>query len=154
MKVATVWVGKGRVNWANDGTHEYTRRLPHHLGFKEVQIKPVPFKGDEGAVKDAEAVKILAQIKSGDRLIALDERGLDVDSHAFAKLIDEAAKLGTHRLVFAIGGPFGHGPAVRTQAWKTVRLSHMVVNHSIARLMLGEQLYRASTLLWGGQYHH
>ena len=78
---------------------------------------------------------------------------MDLDSLAFAKLIDEAEQLGTQRLVFAIGGPFGHGAAVRTQAWKTVRLSHMVLNHSIARLVLGEQLYRASTILLGGQYH-
>ena len=154
MKVATIWVGKGRVKWADAGTHEYTRRLPHHLGFKEIQIKPVPFKGDESAVKAAEAQKILDQIKSGDRLVALDERGVDLDSHAFANLLDDAAKLGTRRLVFAIGGPFGHGADVRERAWKTVRLSHMVLNHSIARLVLGEQLYRASTLLWGGQYHH
>jgi len=153
VKVATIWVGKGRVKWADAGTTEYTRRLPHHLGFKEIQIKPVPFKGAVEEYRDGEASKILAQIKGGDRLVALDERGVDLDSHAFAKLIDEATKLGTQRLVFAIGGPYGHGAAVRSQAWKTVRLSHMVLNHSIARLVLGEQLYRASTILWGGQYH-
>jgi 23S rRNA (pseudouridine1915-N3)-methyltransferase len=154
VKIATIWVGKGRVKWADAGTTEYTRRLPHHLGFKEIQIKPVPFKGAIEDHRDAEASKILAQVKGGDRLVALDERGVDLDSHAFAKLIDEATKMGTQRLVFAIGGPYGLGAAVRTHAWKTVRLSHMVLNHSIARLVLGEQLYRASTLLWGGQYHH
>jgi 23S rRNA (pseudouridine1915-N3)-methyltransferase len=154
VKVATVWVGKGRVKWADAGSTEYTRRLPHHLGYKEVQIKPAPFKGNKAEVKTTEAGKILEQIKSGDRLVALDERGMDLSSEAFANLIDEATKLGTRRLVFAIGGPFGHGEEVRNQAWKTVRLSHMVLNHSMARMLLSEQLYRASTLLWGGQYHH
>jgi 23S rRNA (pseudouridine1915-N3)-methyltransferase len=154
VKVATVWVGKGRVKWADAGSTEYTRRLPHHLGYKEIQLKPVPFQGNEAAVKEAEAKKILDQIKGGDRLIALDERGMDLTSHGFAKLIDEAAQMGTRRLVFAIGGPFGHGPEVRNQSWKTLRLSHMVLNHSMARMLLSEQLYRASTILWGGQYHH
>ena len=154
MKLATVWVGKGRVQWAEAGATEYTRRLPKHLAYRDIQIKPAPYRGSEVAVRDAEAQTILASIKSGDRLIALDERGIGLTSEAFASLIDSAAKLGTKRLVFAIGGPYGHGTAVRSQAWKTVRLSRMVLNHSMARMLLSEQLYRASTLLWGGQYHH
>ena len=154
MKLATIWVGKGRVQWAEAGSVEYTRRLPKHLGYRDIQLKPATYKGNEAVVRDAEAQSILASIKSGDRLVAMDERGIDLTSEAFASLIDSAAQLGTKRLVFAIGGPYGHGAAVRNQAWKTVRLSRMVLNHSMARMLLSEQLYRASTLLWGGQYHH
>ena len=154
MKIASIWVGKGRVKWADDATHEYTRRLPRHLGFKEVALKPTPFKGDIEAVRHAEADRILSKLSDGDRLVALDERGIEVTSEGFAALIDEATRMGTKRLVFAIGGPYGHGPAVRDRSWKTLRLSKMVLNHSLARVVLGEQLYRASTLLWGGQYHH
>ena len=43
---------------------------------------------------------------------------------------------------------------MRTQAWKTIRLSDLVLNHALARVVIVEQLYRASTLLWGGSYHH
>lgn len=154
MKIATIWVGKGKIKWADAGSVEYTRRLPHHLGYQEIQLKPAPFTGNELGVRTTEAQKILDKLSGGDRLVALDERGIDLTSHAFADLINDAAKLGTRRLVFAIGGPFGHGEAVRDQAWKTIRLSHMVLNHSMARMLLSEQLYRASTILWGGQYHH
>ncbi len=154
MKITSILVGKGRVAWADAGTHEYTRRLPKHLGFQELRLKPSPFKGDIDAVKNAEATRILANLSGGDRLVCLDERGEDLDSHGFADLIDQAAKMGTKRLVFAIGGPYGHGDSVRKRAWRTLRLSKMVLNHSLARVVLGEQLYRASTLLWGGQYHH
>jgi 23S rRNA (pseudouridine1915-N3)-methyltransferase len=154
VKIATVWVGKGRVGWADEASHEYSRRLPRHLDYTEIQVKPVPFKGDESAVKRDEADRIMAKIGDGDRLIALDERGKALDSHQFAQMIDEAAQQGTRRIVFAIGGPYGHGTAVRDKAWRTVRLSTMVLNHSLARVVLSEQLYRASTLLWGGSYHH
>ena len=154
MKIHSIWVGKGRVKWADDATHEYTRRLPRHIGFQEIPLKPSAFRGDVEAVRDEEAQRILSKLGDGDRLIALDERGVELTSEGFAGLIDEAAKVGTKRLVFAIGGPYGHGPAVRDRAWKTLRLSKMVLNHSLARVVLGEQLYRASTILWGGQYHH
>ena len=154
MKVASVWVGKGRVQWADAAHHEYARRLPKHLGFREISLKPTPFRGDVDAVRSDEATRILAKLGDGDRLIALNERGIDLDSHGFASLIDSAAKAGTKRLVFAIGGPYGHGAEVRDRAWKTLKLSSLVLNHSLARVVLSEQLYRASTLLWGGQYHH
>ena len=154
MKITTLWVGKGKVAWADSACTEYTRRLPRHLGYADQRLNPIAFHGDESRVRNAEASRILEQIGDGDRLIAMDERGTDLDSHQFAALIDSATKLGTRRLVFAIGGPYGHGEAVRKCAWKTVRLSAMVLNHSIARIALSEQIYRASTLLWGGQYHH
>jgi len=154
VKISTVWVGKGRVNWADDAAHEYSRRLPRHLGYKEVQLKPVQYKGNESTVKEQEAKKILSTLGDGDRLVALDERGKALDSHQFAQRIDEASHQGVRRIVFAIGGPYGHGQAVRDKAWRTVRLSSMVLNHSLARVVLCEQLYRASTLIWGGSYHH
>ena len=154
MKITTLWVGKGKVAWADAACTEYTRRLPRHLSYTDQRLNPIPYKGNELSVKDSEAKRILDKIGDGDRLVAIDERGADLDSHQFAALIDSATKLGTRRLVFAIGGPYGHGKAVQKEAWKTVRLSAMVLNHSIARIALSEQIYRASTLLWGGQYHH
>ena len=154
MKLATIWVGKGRVDWADDAAHEYARRLPRHLDYREIQLKPAPFKGNEASVKDLEAGKILSKLADGDRLVVLDERGESLSSHSFARMIEDASHQGTRRIVFAIGGPYGHGQAVRDRAWKTVRLSSMVLNHSLARVVLCEQLYRASTLIWGGSYHH
>ena len=154
MKIATIWVGKGRVVWADDAAHEYARRLPRHLDYREIQLKPVPFKGNETSVKDLEAEKILSKLGDGDRLVVLDERGESLNSHTFARMIEDASHQGTRRIVFAIGGPYGHGSAVKNRAWRTVRLSSMVLNHSLARVVLCEQLYRASTLIWGGSYHH
>jgi len=57
-------------------------------------------------------------------------------------------------VVFAMGGPYGHDPSVRAAAWRTVRLSDLVLNHEVARVVLYEQLYRALTLLEGAPYHH
>ena len=154
MKLTTIWVGKGRVQWADDAAHEYVRRLPRHLGYTEVQVKPCAYTGDENEVKRQEAIKILSKVGNGDRLVVLDERGEALTSHQFAHLIEGASHQGIRRVVFAIGGPYGHGKAVQDAAWKTVRLSRMVLNHSLARVILSEQLYRASTLIWGGSYHH
>jgi 23S rRNA (pseudouridine1915-N3)-methyltransferase len=84
----------------------------------------------------------------------LDERGKTATTEELRDWFEEAARLGSRRLVFAIGGPYGHDPALRTQAWKQLALSRMVLNHELARVVLVEQIYRVSTLLWGGAYHH
>lgn len=154
MKVLLLRVGKGRTRWADEATADYARRLQRSLPYDEELVRPVPFRGDEQAVKDAEARAILDRIRPDDRLVALDERGELPNTEGFTGIVEEATREGAHRLVFAIGGPYGHGAAVRDQAWRTLALSRMVLNHELARVVLVEQLYRASTLLWGGAYHH
>lgn len=154
MKVVLLRVGKGRNAWADAAVADFGKRLRPHLELEEQLLRPEPFRGDVPAVRDAEALRVLAALREGDRLVALDERGQQPDTPAFADWISEAARLSTRRLVFAVGGPYGHGEAARARAWRVLALSSLVLNHELARVVLVEQLYRASTLLWGGSYHH
>ena len=153
MKAVLLRVGRGRTSWADDGVADYSRRLTR-MKYEERLIKPARFTGNVEAVRREEADRILQQLKPGDRLIALDERGALLTTEQVAGLVRTAASASTRRLVFAIGGPYGHGAEVRARAHKVVALSGMVLNHELARVVLVEQLYRVSTLLWGGSYHH
>lgn len=159
MKVVVLRVGHGRASsptgsWADAACADYHRRLARGLVLSEQLLEPAPFHGDVEAVRSAEATRILATLREGDRLVAVDERGQSPTTEAFAGWIHEASSGSARRLVFALGGPYGHGAAVRTAAWRVLSLSSLVLNHEIARVVLFEQLYRAGTLLWGGAYHH
>ncbi len=154
MKVVLLRVGRGGVKWADTAVEDYTRRFRTHLAWDEERIPTANFRGDIEAVRNEEGARILARIRDRDRLIALDERGEAPSTEGFAEWINGAAQAGVGRLVFAIGGPYGHSAAVRRAAWKTLSLSSMVTNHELARVFLAEQMYRASTLIWGGSYHH
>ena len=145
-------VGRSRAGWATEPIEEWSKRLRRAGGFEEIAIKAEPFRGDEDQVRTAEGARLLANVGARDRLIVLDERGDRVDTRAFTTLVDAARQSG--RVVFAIGGPYGHTDAVRAAAWRTVRLSDLVLNHDLARVVLVEQLYRAITVLEGGPYHH
>ncbi len=87
-------------------------------------------------------------------LIAVDERGESRTSEGLAKLLDDAAMSGATPLWFAMGGAYGHAPAVRERARLTLSLSPMVLNHAVARVVLVEQIYRACTIRAGEPYHH
>jgi 23S rRNA (pseudouridine1915-N3)-methyltransferase len=145
-------VGRGRCGWADAAVEDYARRIRRMGGVDEVAVRPEPFKGDVEAVRAAEAERLLAQVSGRERLVALDERGDRLDTAGFAAMVEAGRQQGT--VVFALGGPYGHGEAARAGAWRTVRLSELVLNHEVARVVLYEQLYRALTVIEGIPYHH
>ncbi len=147
-------VGKGSTAWAATAVEDYSRRLRRHGQVEELRLKPARFRGDEDEVRAAEGARILAKVGERDLLVALDERGERLDTQAFAGLLRQARRSGATRLVFAIGGPYGHDPSVRSAARRTVRLSDLVLNHEVARVVLYEQLYRAAKIVAGEPYHH
>ena len=146
-----VIVGRSKSKWANAAVDDYAQRLRRHGGVSETAVKTENFHGDAAAVQQAEGERILKAAGNA-VLIVLDERGERLDSHQFAQLVDASRQEGS--VVFALGGAYGHSPQTRQAAARVVRLSDMVVNHEVARVMLYEQLYRAMTLLAGAPYHH
>lgn len=153
MKLRLITVGRNASPWARDGVDDYAKRIKRFGGIEELHLKPERFRGQIEDVRNAEAKRILDRLKPRDRLIAVDERGETPTSHEFSKML-ESGLMSSGSLVFAIGGPYGHGKAVRERAWKVLSLSSMVMNHQVARVMLYEQIYRAYTILKGMDYHH
>ena len=148
MKLVVLRVGKGRTRWADEACADYAERIARHLKIEEQVIATARTIEDESEA-------LLAKLKDRDRLVVLDPRGTQVTTEELAAAVSDATRIGTGRLVFAIGGPFGHAPATRTRAWKALALSRLVLNHELARVVLYEQLYRVTDILWGGRvYHH
>lgn len=145
-------VGRSRAPWADEAVAEYGKRLKRAGGFVEEDVKAEAFRGDAERVRRAEGERLLGRVGPRERLVVLDERGERLDTTAFAALVDAGRQQGA--VVFAIGGPYGHDDAVREKAWRVVRLSDLVLNHEVARVVVVEQLYRAITLLEGSPYHH
>jgi len=150
--VRVLSVGKKAPGWADDGWVHYAKRLSRWTSLDEVVLKPALFRGDVEAVRADEARRLLAAVRPRERLVALDERGEDLTTEAFAELVQDGIEGGG--VVFALGGPYGHGPSLRSAAWRRVRFGSMVLNHQIARLVLVEQLYRVFAIREGVPYHH
>ncbi len=60
---------------------------------------------------------------------------------------------GVSTLALLIGGPDGHGEAALRAATLVLSLGSLTLPHGLARVVLGEQLYRAATLIAGHPYH-
>ena len=123
----------------SEGVALYRRRLP---GLEIVEVRD--------GTPEREATAILAALKPGERLVALSEEGVGLDSQTLAKRL--AAQDGA-RLAFAIGGAEGLSATLKQRAQWCLSLSPLTFPHELARLLLLEQMYRASSILDGGPYH-
>lgn len=153
MQIAIVRVAKGRVKWSDAASEEYLRRIGQGWKIEEITLRP-SHRGEIADRRVHESNDVRRRLLSTDRVIVLDERGEQVSSEVFAGWLESSMSEGVKRVVFVIGGPFGHDPNLRQEAWKVLGFSPMVLNHEMVRVVLSEQLYRASTIIWGGSYHH
>lgn len=154
MRPVVLAVGKSASGWSSAAVDDYAKRLRRWDGLDLAHVKPERFHGQIDAVRDAEAGRLLGRIKPRDVVVAMDERGQAWTTEAFADFLQQHRLDGVPRVVFTIGGAYGHGAQVRARANHTLRLSTMVLNHEIARLVLVEQIYRAYAILNGVPYHH
>ena len=85
--------------------------------------------------------------------IILDEKGKSLGSVAFAEQIGRWRDNGTRELRFLIGAADGFDDAARGEADFLLNFGALTWPHMLARAMLAEQLWRASSILAGHPYH-
>jgi 23S rRNA (pseudouridine1915-N3)-methyltransferase len=105
------------------------------------------------ARKAEEAARLLKAAAPATLRVVLDEGGKALASEAFAKWLAQTRDGGYKGLAFLIGGPDGHGPEAVQGAALKLSLGAMTLPHGLARAVLIEQLYRATTILSGHPYH-
>lgn len=87
------------------------------------------------------------------RDVLLDERGKQLSSEDFAALLGRWRDEGVRETRFLIGAADGHGDAARGKADLLLAFGAMTWPHLMARAMLAEQLWRATSILSGHPYH-
>lgn len=105
-------------------------------------------------IKQVEGELILSRVSSSDRLVLLDDKGMQPCSMAFSQWMQTSINRGTRRLVFVVGGAYGFSDDVYKRADEKLSLSKMTFSHQMVRLIFVEQLYRAMTILRSEPYHH
>ena len=87
------------------------------------------------------------------REVLLDEHGEQLTSEQFAALLGKWRDEGVREARFVIGAADGHGAAARDKADLLLGFGTATWPHLLARAMLAEQLYRATSILAGHPYH-
>lgn len=87
------------------------------------------------------------------RIVLLDERGRDLASDRLAEVLGRWRDDGVREIRFVIGAADGHSDADRAAADMLLAFGEATWPHLLARAMLMEQLYRATSILAGHPYH-
>lgn len=149
-----VAVGTKPPAWAQAACAEYLKRMPRRFATELATVKAEPRATGKppSQLLAAEGARLRHRLPPGGRVVALDERGREFDSAAFAAQLERW--LGAAQPVaFVIGGADGLDPALKEQASLLLRVSAFTLPHALAQVVLCEQLYRAASLLEGHPYH-
>ena len=95
----------------------------------------------------------MPEVSGQTRTVLLDERGHTLASEELATLLGRWRDEGVRETRFLIGAADGHGEEDRDQCDLMIAFGKATWPHLLARAMLAEQLYRATSILAGHPYH-
>lgn len=154
MKIKVIAAAPAKQNILKDAEAEYIKRLSKSLPTTCVDLGI----NHPDSLSAKEAIRIETKefeklFKKNPLIISLDENGKQFNSNEFATYIGKLKNQGIKEACFLIGGPFGLSDEIKKQSALSISLSKLTFTHHFSRLILLEQLYRASSILQGSAYH-
>jgi 23S rRNA (pseudouridine1915-N3)-methyltransferase len=135
MRCTILAVGRLRPPYADDVAH-YRQLLSRYVQLEVVEVR--------------EDDRVERRIPDRAFVVLLDAGGRTMDSPAFARWVDER-KIDARPVWFVIGGAKGLS---LEHCDLRLSLGPMTLPHQLARVVLLEQLFRASKILAGEPYHY
>jgi len=158
MRLVVISIGRLKQGPERELSERYRERfddLGRKLGFRGLDIHEIlESRARDAATRMAEeAAAISAATPQKSVLVALDERGDNLDSVGFARHLGRWRDEQVANTIFAIGGADGLSPDLRRKANLRMAFGAATWPHQMVRVMLLEQVYRAATILAGHPYH-
>jgi 23S rRNA (pseudouridine1915-N3)-methyltransferase len=158
MRLIVIAIGRMKAGPERELAERYRKRfdeIGRKLGFRGLDIREI----SESRARDAstriaeEAAAISALLPENSVLVALDERGDNIDSAGLARHLGRFRDQSVASTVFVIGGADGLSPKLGAKQKLGLAFGTATWPHQLVRVMLLEQLYRAATILAGHPYH-
>lgn len=151
MKIRIVSVGKKHDAALAAAIQEYSDRVSRTIALEWEFVPPSGLPEQQARLDEGE--RILARLRDN-TVWLLDERGTQIDSPILSAKLTALQTDATKQLTIVIGGAYGVSKRVHNRADFVWSLSKLVFPHQLVRLLLAEQLYRATEIARGSGYHH
>ena len=154
MKCRLIASGTRLADWINAGFDDYRRRLRKPLVLELLEI-PIATRrpGDNPApAVEREGRDMLAALGRDEYVVALEIGGAAMDTQQLSQWLARRLQEG-RPLALLIGGPDGLSADCRARADQLWSLSPLTLPHGLVRVIVAEQLYRATSVLAGHPYH-
>lgn len=151
MELHLLAVGKLRPAF-RAAADDYLRRLARVVSVREQEVREAGRAGSVARQRSEEGARLLAAVPAAASVTLLDIDGRCWSSEDVAQALDRWRLAGRDHVVI-IGGAVGVDGAVRARADSVWSLGPLTLPHELARVVVVEQLYRATTILQGTPYH-
>jgi 23S rRNA (pseudouridine1915-N3)-methyltransferase len=158
MRIVVAAVGRLKQGPETELSERYRKRAAQtgrQLGLRDIEVVEIKESraGDAGKRMLEESIALANVIPEKAVVVLLDSRGDNLDSAGFANQLAKWRANSRPAAVFLIGGADGLAPSLREKAELRVSFGSATWPHQLVRVMLLEQLYRATTILAGHPYH-
>ena len=140
-----------REAWFEEASSLYQKKIAAFYKFEKINLKS-PTK-DASQKAEQESNLLLTKTK-GRYIILADEKGKNLDSSRFSKMLVDNLESGNRNIDFIVGGAFGVSDTIREESNQVISLAPFVMNHLVAQVVLMEQIYRAFSIWKGLPYHN
>lgn len=157
MNVNFIAMGKLKESYFREACGEYQKRLSAYarVTLKEPLPCDLPQNPSRAEIEKAlekEAELIREQVKSGFN-IAMCVEGKELSSEQLAQKLESLGTSGISTVNFIVGSSFGLAESFKRGCDFKMSMSPMTFPHSLARVMLFEQVYRAFSIINNSKYH-
>jgi 23S rRNA (pseudouridine1915-N3)-methyltransferase len=154
MKCRLIAAGTRLPDWVNSGFREYQKRLRSPLALELHEIPVATRRAGENPQRaiHREGADMLAALGKDDYVVALEIAAKSMSTEQLSAWLAERMRDG-RSLALLIGGPDGLSPQCCERADQSWSLSPLTLPHALVRIVVAEQLYRATSLLAGHPYH-
>jgi 23S rRNA (pseudouridine1915-N3)-methyltransferase len=158
MRIVVAAVGRLKQGPETELSERYRKRAAQtgrSIGLRDVEIIEIRESraDDPGKRMLEESIALANIIPQGAAVVLLDGGGDNLDSTTLAAHISQWRGDDRPAIVFVIGGADGLSPSLRDKATLRLAFGATTWPHQLVRIMLLEQLYRATTILTGHPYH-
>jgi 23S rRNA (pseudouridine1915-N3)-methyltransferase len=158
MRILVAAVGRLKQGPERELAERYRKRAAdagRAIGMRDVEIVEVRDSRARETEKriNEESIALATVIPERSAVVVLDERGVQIDSATFADRLRRWREAGRPAATFLIGGADGLAPTLAERADLRLALGALTFPHQIVRILLLEQVYRATTILSGHPYH-
>jgi len=153
MAIAVASISQKNPSWVEQAFQEYCTRCIQPWAIEHIHINLIKrVSGQEHKARDKESEQLTKHVKSTDYVIGLDPGGQQFESQGFAQHVQNVLDQG-RRPFFIIGAPEGLAPGIRQICHCFWSLSQLTMPHTLAKVVVAEQLFRAWSITHNHPYH-
>lgn len=154
MKLRIAAIGRMRKGPERELVDDYRARCTatgRGIGLGPLEETEIDNRALRSSTDESQALD--QSLPAGAKLILLDERGKALSSRQLADTLGRWRDDGAPEAVFCIGGADGHDRDALPRPDLMLAFGPAVWPHKLVRVMLAEQIYRATAILAGTPYH-